>query len=180
MPGTTSAADSRHRVTMAESWIQIWIPYGEVAKHYHSKLPAMRKRVNREIAERMLRDLEIEALDMRFSVCKVTDYSGVDVGASFVFTGSTDEEKSLVCPEALVPENTTARDDGWRCFRICGTLDFSLIGVLSRITKILAAQEIGVFAISTFNTDYVLTKEEHFDKAIIAMQSAGYDLRRDD
>ena len=159
---------------------QIWIPYGEVAKHYHGKIPALRKRVNRELAERMLRNLEIEALDTRFSICKVSDYSDVDVSAPFVFTASTDEEKSLVCPESLVPENAVERSDGWRGFRICGTLDFSLIGVLARIAKILAGQEIGIFAISTFNTDYVLTKEEHFDKAIKAMQSAGYKVRADE
>ena len=69
----------------------------------------------------------MEPLPQEFSVCKVEDYSGIDMEQPFVFTGSTDEEKSLVCPTGMVPENTTSREDGWRAFRICGELDFSLI-----------------------------------------------------
>jgi hypothetical protein len=95
----------------------------------------------------------------------------------FCFTGTTDEEYSLVCPEALVPENTTARDDGWRCFRITGQLDFSLIGILARISKLLASNEIGIFAISTYNTDYILTKEKNFEKALKVLKDAGYDIK---
>lgn len=60
------------------------------------------------------------------SVCKVKDYSGVDLTKPFCFTGTTDEENSLVCPEALVPGNTIERDDGWKGFRIIGQLDFLL------------------------------------------------------
>ena len=118
----------------------------------------------------------LEALDIRFSVCKVTDYSGIDLAQPFCFTGATDEENSLVCPERLVPENTTARDDGWRGFRIIGQLDFSLIGILARISKILAANEIGIFAISTYNTDYILTKEENFEKALHVLKASGYEI----
>ena len=119
----------------------------------------------------------LEALQPRFSVCKVTDYSGIDLAQSFCFTGTTDEEKSLVCPEALVPENTTERDDGWRGFRITGQLDFSLIGILARISKILAEGGIGIFAISTYNTDYILTKEENFKKALIILKDSGYGIK---
>ena len=93
------------------------------------------------------------------------------------FTGSTDEEKSLVCPETLVPENTAARDDGWRGMRIIGQLDFSLIGILAAISKILASEDIGIFAVSTYNTDYIFTKEENFDKALEALKNAGYEIR---
>ena len=119
----------------------------------------------------------LEALEPRFSVCKVTDYSGVDLTRPFCFTGTTDEENSLVCPEAFVPENTTERDDGWRGFRITGKLDFSLIGILARISKILAKNEIGIFAISTFDTDYILTKEENFGKAFQVLKDSGYGVK---
>lgn len=119
----------------------------------------------------------LEILQPRFSVCKVIDYSDVDLRKPFCFTGTTDEENSLVCPEALVPENTTERDDGWKGFRIIGQLDFSLIGILARISKLLAEGGIGIFAISTYNTDYILTKEENFTKAMKVLQSAGYEVR---
>ena len=106
----------------------------------------------------------------------MNDYSGIDLVRPFCFIGTTDEENSLVCPEGIVPENTVERDDGWRGFRIVGQLDFSMIGILARISKILAANEIGIFAISTYNTDYVLTKEENFGKALDALRGAGYEI----
>lgn len=119
----------------------------------------------------------IEALDVELSVCKAVDYCGIDISRPFCFTGCTDEENSLVCPTDMVPDNTTDRDDGWRAFRIVGTLDFSLIGILAGISKILASNGIGIFAISTYNTDYILTKEENFDKAMSVLKSAGYRIK---
>ena len=119
----------------------------------------------------------LEPLEIPFSVCKVTDYNGIDIDQPFVFSGRTDQEKSLVCPTAIVPDNTLARDDGWRAFRICGELDFSLIGILAKISKILAENAIGIFAISTYNTDYILTKEKNFDKALQVLADAGYEIR---
>ena len=119
----------------------------------------------------------LEPLEIPFSVCKVTDYNGIDIDQPFVFSGRTDQEKSLVCPTAIVPDNTLARDDDWRAFRICGELDFSLIGILAKISKILAENAIGIFAISTYNTDYILTKEKNFDKALQVLADAGYEIR---
>ena len=119
----------------------------------------------------------LELLKTSFSVCKVADYSGINIDQLFIFTGRTDEEKSLVCPTDLVPENTLVRDDDWRAFRICGQLDFSLIGILSRISKILAENAIRIFAISTYNTDYFLTKKENFEKALKVLADAGYEIR---
>ena len=121
--------------------------------------------------------ISIEVLSVLFSVCKVPDYSGVDIGQPFVFIGSTDEEKSLVCPYEFVPANTTHRDDGWVGFRICGELEFSLIGVLAGISKVLAENEVGIFVISTYNTDYILVKKENFEKASRALREAGYIFR---
>ncbi len=121
--------------------------------------------------------MELRILPQEFSVCKVSDYSLIDITEPFVFIGSTDEEKSLVCPTPFVPRNTTEREDGWRAFRIEGLLDFSLIGILSGISSILAENSIGMFAISTFNTDYILTKSEKFDHAIGVLETAGYSVR---
>ena len=120
--------------------------------------------------------MEIEKLGCIFSVCKVKDYSLVNLEDEYYFTGKTDEENSLVCKSESVPDNVIEREDGWRAFRIQGILDFSLIGILSKITTILAEHKIGVFAISTFNTDYIFVKEENFSKAIELMRSAGYSI----
>lgn len=114
---------------------------------------------------------------MELSVCKVGDYSQVDICKPFCFTGSTDEEFSLVCPTEIVPGNTTERDDGWRAFRIVGVLDFSLVGILAGISEILAENGIGLFAVSTYNTDYILTKAENFNRALDVLRDAGYTIR---
>lgn len=73
-----------------------------------------------------------------------------------------------------VPEDALERDDGWKAFRIQGVLDFSLIGILSAISAVLAENKIGIFAVSTYNTDYILTKEENFPKAVECLKQAGY------
>jgi len=73
-------------------------------------------------------------------------------------------------------DKTTERDDGWRGFRIQGVLDFSLIGILSKLSGILADNHIGVFAVSTYNTDYILVKEENLERALEVLASKGYTL----
>lgn len=118
--------------------------------------------------------MEIKKIDAYFSVCKVEDYSLVHLESEFCFIGKTEEEKSLVCVTGEVPDNTTERDDGWKAFRIQGVLDFSLIGILSKISALLAENQIGIFAISTYNTDYILTKKESYTKALTLLSEAGY------
>ena len=121
----------------------------------------------------------IQIINEEFSVCKVADYGGIDLSEPFVFTGSTDEEKSLVCPVRLAPDNTLDREDGWRAFRIEGQLDFSLVGILADLSRILAEGKVGIFAISTFNTDYILTRSEDFDRAVRLLTQAGYSVKTD-
>ena len=120
--------------------------------------------------------MEIKKIGYEFSVCKVKDYSLVDFDKAFIFTGKTDEENSLVCPTREVPSNTTEREDGWKAFRIQGILDFSLVGILSAISGILADNNIGIFAISTFHTDYILTKAENEQRAAEVLVRAGYTI----
>lgn len=118
--------------------------------------------------------MTIQALPEAFSVCKVADYSLVDREAVFCFTGRTDAERSLVCRTQDVPANATAREDGWRAMRITGTLDFSLIGVLAGISAVLAENGIGIFVLSTYDTDYILTKQETYARALQLLAQAGY------
>ncbi len=120
--------------------------------------------------------MEIKKLPQDFSVCKVMDYSLVNINAEYCFIGKTDEEKSLVCVTSDVPSNVIERDDGWKGFRIQGILDFSLIGILSNIAEILAENSISIFAISTYNTDYVLIKKENYQKAMDLLNHSGYEI----
>lgn len=117
--------------------------------------------------------MELYVLPQTFTVCKLQSFSPELSEKEFCFFAKTDEECSFVCPESDAPTQTLAREDGWRGFRICGTLDFSLIGILAKISAVLAAENIGIFAVSTYNTDYVFLKEENFSRALAALKEAG-------
>lgn len=123
-------------------------------------------------------ELEIKVIDQDFSICKPENLSQIKFEDDYIFIGKTDEELSLVCSTESVPDNTFSRDDGWKAFRIQGVLDFSLIGILSRITTLLADNKIGVFAISTYNTDYILTKKENFEDALRVLSDNGYIIKK--
>ena len=118
--------------------------------------------------------MELKKIGHKLTVCKVTDISNIDLTADFYFIGKTDEEVSLVCKTEDTPMNTIEREDGWRGFRIQGVLDFSLIGILSKLSGILAEHKIGIFAVSTYNTDYILVKEENFERALNVLVAEGY------
>lgn len=120
--------------------------------------------------------MELKKLNQDLSVCKVADYSLANLDAEYCFVGKTDEENSLVCLTKDVPANVLVRDDGWKGFRIQGVLDFSLIGILAKISGILADSGISIFALSTYNTDYVLLKAEKYDKAMAVLENAGYQI----
>ncbi|HBZ02426.1 MAG TPA: ACT domain-containing protein [Lachnospiraceae bacterium] len=120
--------------------------------------------------------MELKKMPYRLTVCKVADISAVDINADFYFIGKTDEEFSLVCRTEDTPSLTIERDDGWRGFRIQEILDFSLIGILSKLSGILAEHKIGIFAVSTYNTDYILVKEENFERALNVLTSEGYSV----
>ena len=121
----------------------------------------------------------LKKLPYKLTVCKVADIKEIDLNTEFYFIGRTDEEISLVCKTEDTPVATTERDDGWRGFRIEGVLDFSLIGILSKLSGILAENKIGIFAVSTFNTDYILVRGENFERAITVLADAGYTVKED-
>ncbi len=121
-------------------------------------------------------DLVIKKIDLDFSICKVNSINTDILKSEFCFTGKTDEELSLVCPTADVPSDAICRDDGWKAFRIEGILDFSLTGILSPIADLMAENEIGIFALSTYNTDYVLVKSESYKKALLILADKGYEI----
>lgn len=120
--------------------------------------------------------MELKKIEYDLTVCKVKSEADIDLTKKFYFIGKTDEEISLVCVTDDTPYNTLEREDGWKAFRIQGVLDFSLIGILSKISTILAENEIGIFAVSTFNTDYILVKKENFDRALALLEAEGYSV----
>ncbi len=123
--------------------------------------------------------MKLKVIPDEFSVCRVTDFGGADISEPFCFACRTDEEYSLVCPTKRAPANAEMRDDGWRMFGIAGVLDFSLIGILSGIASLMADNGIGIFAVSTYNTDYIMTKSENFKKALAVLEAAGYEITQE-
>lgn len=118
--------------------------------------------------------MELKRIDAELTICKISETADIDLSREFYFLGKTDEEISLVCKTADAPVNALKRSDGWKAFRVQGILDFSLVGILSEISAILAENEIGIFAVSTFNTDYILVRKGDFERALNALKEKGY------
>ena len=92
--------------------------------------------------------------------------------------GWTDEELSLVCEEAHVPDDVRCQR-GWRMFKLQGPFDFALTGILKAVLDPLAAAGVGIFAISTFDTDYVLVQAHQLDGALRALRGHGHRVSGD-
>ena len=120
--------------------------------------------------------MQIKKIYHDFSICQVEDYSLVNLEADYSFIAKTEEERSLVCITKDVPSNVIRREDGWKAFCVQGVLDFSLIGILSKISTILAERGISIFAVSTYNTDYILIKDTNYEKALEVLKSSGYEI----
>lgn len=87
----------------------------------------------------------------------------------------TSDELSIVCAASHLPADVPA-ERGWRCLRVAGTIDFAVTGVLASIAGPLAAAGVSIFAISTYDTDYVLVRERALPAAIAALTAAGHDV----
>ncbi len=120
--------------------------------------------------------MKLKCLEERFSICKLSEPHVEDLMGKMVFLAKTDEEVSLVCPTERVPEWAMTREDGWRALRIEGVLDFSLIGILAPIAKLFADAKIGIFVVSTYNTDYVFVREVQLAQAKEVLAGAGYTI----
>ena len=93
--------------------------------------------------------------------------------SSFYWVGKTDEEFSVVC-DSEIDLRGAERNAGWSCLKVVGPIDFSVVGLLAEISATLASAEIGIFALSTFDTDYILVKSEQLEKAKRALGEAGF------
>ena len=121
--------------------------------------------------------MKLEVIDCDFTICKIDNINQVDLTQEFVFLSKTPDEISLVCETKTVPPGTIKSVPGWKAIKILDTLDFSMVGVLSKISAILANSDISIFVVSTYNTDYILIKSENFDKGIHVLKHNGYTVQ---
>ena len=118
--------------------------------------------------------MRLQLLEATFAVCKLADGSGVEGEGTFLFLARTDREWSLVCEEERIPAGCLAVEPGWRALRVAETLDFSLTGVLAGLASCLADAGVPLFALSTYDTDYLLVKGNDLERAAAALTAAGY------
>ena len=119
--------------------------------------------------------MRLQALPYRFAVCKLNNMTGLNLNAPFFALAKTDDEVSLICPSEHTPQGCIAIEDGFCGFRVCGSLDFSLVGVLAKLTVPLAEQGIRIVSFSTYDTDYLLVKEADYPRAVRVLTAAGYE-----
>jgi len=115
-----------------------------------------------------------------YAVCRLEkDAPAPDWGTRGLFFSvtRTEEELSVVCADAQVPGGVK-REGAWRVLKVEGPLDFSLTGVLASLTVPLAREGISVFALSTYDTDYLLVKKEQLEKAVQALRGEGYAINK--
>jgi len=114
--------------------------------------------------------LQLVVLDCALSVCKYDDAPESLPGKGFCCLVRTVEELSVVCETKSAPAGAIAREDGFRALKVQGPLDFGLVGILAKISTALAEADVPLFAVSTYDTDYFLVKEEYLDTAIPALR----------
>lgn len=124
--------------------------------------------------------LKLKLLDGIYAVCRFEDSKKVPSWVNekeFFSVTKTEDEISVVMLQDKISSDVKAEKD-WRILKVEGTLDFSLIGILAKISGILAKNSISIFVISTFNTDYILVKEEKIEKTILVLSEEGYEISK--
>ena len=123
-------------------------------------------------------NLDIVLLSDLYAVCRLKAGTPAPAWAGagdFVSVSLTSQETSAICPQDRVPAGVQA-ERGFRALKVRGPLEFSLVGVLESIIGPLAAERISIFAVSTFDTDYVLVREEALARAVEILIRCGHDI----
>ena len=120
----------------------------------------------------------IELLPESFAICRLDPMASIPTWArgDLVSITRTPDELSIACQQTDIPDGVQAERE-WRCFRIAGKLDFSLVGVTSTLTKVLAEAGISVFVMSTYDTDYFVVRQLNLSRAVETLQEAGHSVQ---
>lgn len=127
----------------------------------------------------MMKKLTLVLLEEIFTIHRFPPDAGLPgdiAGSQFYWVGKTDEELSLVCSSEIMLDSEE-KSEGWSGFKVAGPLDFSQVGILAEISGVLASANISIFALSTFDTDYILVKTEGVEKAVRVLADFGYSIK---
>ncbi len=122
--------------------------------------------------------LNLEVLKGTFAVCRFKNTTPIpdwSYYGDFYSITKTKDELSVVCLQENIGSAEKIEKD-WKILKVKGPVDFSLVGIVANLSKILAEGEISIFVVSTFDTDYILVKEENLEKAIELLSKAGHTL----
>lgn len=123
--------------------------------------------------------MKLIILEGYYSVSRLAAEESIPVwssGSDFFAVTKTAEEVSVVCETRDVPAGMKS-EDGWRIIKVEGPLDFSLVGILAALAGVLAAAGISIFAVSTYDTDYLLLKEDKLAAAVAVLREAGHTVQ---
>jgi hypothetical protein len=127
-----------------------------------------------------MQPLALTLLPYRLAICRLAPGAAIPAWATagpFFSITRTPDELSIICEPTAVPAGVR-HESGCRAFKVAGPLDFALTGVLTSIAKALAEAGISIFALSTFDTDYVLMKNERVEDAVRALEAAGHQVNQ--
>lgn len=120
--------------------------------------------------------MQLAVLPERLSICRLPADNRLPAWLpqdGFLSLTRTTDEMSIVCEERYVPEDVQSERD-WKCLKVQGPLDFSAVGVLASFAGPLAAAGISIFAISTFDTDYLLVKQQNLESSVKVLAAVGH------
>lgn len=115
----------------------------------------------------------LEKIVGNFCICKLNKINNELLNNQYTFVSRTDNELSVICQKKDMPENVVIAEDGWKCFRIAEDAAFEKYGMIAFLTKIIAEQKTGVLVVATYNTDYLLIKDDKFIDVCNALQGQG-------
>lgn len=118
--------------------------------------------------------MKLSILKEQLSVIQVAQLDKIDLTIKPLFIGVTEEEISVVLPTEKVPVETIKQKDNWCGIKNEGPLDFALVGILSKLSSLLASYNISIFALSTYNTDYILVKKDDLNTTVDILENNGY------
>lgn len=125
----------------------------------------------------MLR-LTLLVMDKEYSIHRLKAKARIPAQLSasvFYSVTRTKEELSIVC-ESGIPIKSLIENRGWSCLKVIGPLDLNMSGIIARLSSTLAAADINIFALSTYDTDYILIKTENTNKAVKILRQADYQI----